>query len=57
MEKPPETEEEIAEEMKELGIDNDATGKPDVLLSGQTVKVIAVFLAVLIALGLILLVF
>lgn len=57
MDKPPETEEEIAEEMKELGVDNDATGAPDVLLSGQTVKVIAVLLAVLIALGLILLVF
>ena len=57
MEKPPETEEEIAEEMKELGIDNDATGTPDVLLSGQTVKVIAGLLAVLMVLGLVLLVF
>lgn len=57
MDKPLETEEEIAEEMSELGIDNDATGKPDLFLSGQTVKVIAALLAVLIALGLILLVF
>jgi hypothetical protein len=57
MEKPPETEEEIAEEMKELGIDNDATGRPDVMLSGQLVKVIAGLLAVLLVLGLVLLVF
>lgn len=57
MEKPPETEEEIAEEMKELGVSNDSTGRPDVLLSGQLVKVIALILAVLIVLGFLLLVF
>lgn len=57
MDKPPETEQEIAEEMKELGIDNDATGTPDVLLSGQTVRVIAGLLAVVLVLGLVLLVF
>ena len=43
--------------MKELGVDNDATGRPDVLLSGQTVKVIAGILAVLLVLGLVLMVF
>lgn len=57
MEKPPETEEEIAEEMKELGIDNDATGSPDVFMSGAVVRVVAVVLVVLLVLGLLVLVF
>lgn len=57
MEKPPETEEEIAEEMKELGIDNDATGSPDLFMSGPVVRVVAVVLVVLLVLGLLVLVF
>lgn len=57
MEKPPETEQEIAEEMKELGVDNDATGSPDVLMSGALVRVVAVVLVVLLVLGLLVLVF
>ena len=57
MEKPPETEEEIAEEMRELGVDNDATGEPDLFLSGQTVKAIAVLLALLMVFGLVVFVF
>lgn len=57
MEKPPETEEEIAEEMRELGVDNDATGSPDVFMSGAVVKVVAVVLVGLLVLGLLVLVF
>lgn len=57
MEKPPETEEEIAEEMRELGIDNEATGSPDVFMSGAVVRVVAVVLVVLLVLGLLVLVF
>lgn len=57
MDKPPETEQEIAEEMKELGVDNDATGTPDVLMSGALVRVVAVVLVVLLVLGLLVLVF
>ena len=57
MEKPPETEEEIAEEMRELGVDNDATGSPDVVMSGAVVKVVAVVLVGLLLLGLLVLVF
>jgi len=57
VEKQPETEEEIAEEMRELGIDNDATGRPDVFMSGAVVRVVAVVLVVLLVLGLLVLVF
>jgi hypothetical protein len=57
MDKPPETEQEIAEEMRELGIDNDATGSPDVFMSGAVVRVVAVLLVVLLVLGLLVLVF
>lgn len=57
MEKPPETEEEIAEEMRELGVDNDATGKPDLFMSGPVVKVVAGVLVILLVLGLLVLVF
>ncbi len=53
----PETPEEIQEEMRELGIDNDATGSPDLFISGPTVKVIAGVLVVLLVAGLLLLVF
>lgn len=57
MEKPPETEEEIAEEMRELGVDNDATGNPDLFMSGPVVKVVAGVLVILLVLGLLVLVF
>ncbi|MFM8520118.1 MAG: hypothetical protein ACKOGM_01095 [Solirubrobacterales bacterium] len=57
MEKPPETEEEIAEEMRELGVDNDATGSPDLFMSGPVVKVVAGVLVILLVLGLLVLVF
>jgi hypothetical protein len=57
MEKPPETEEEIAEEMKELGIDNDATGSPDLFMSGPVIRVVAGILVILLVLGLLVLVF
>jgi len=57
MEKPPETEEEIAAEMRELGIDNDATGSPDLFMSGPVIRVVAGILVVLLVLGLLVLVF
>ena len=57
MEKPPETEEEIAEEMRELGVDNDATGTPDLFMSGPVIKVVAGVLVILLVLGLLVLVF
>ena len=57
MEKPPGTEEEIAEEMRELGVDNDATGSPDLFMSGPVVKVVAGVLVILLVLGLLVLVF
>ena len=57
MENRPETEAEIQEEMRELGIDNQATGKPDVMMSGNVVRVIAAFLALLMLAGALLLVF
>ena len=53
----PETEAEIQEEMRELGIDNEATGSPDVMLSGNLVRVIAAVLAGLMLVGAVLLVF
>jgi hypothetical protein len=57
MEKRPETESEIQQEMKELGIDNEATGSPDVMLSGTLIRVIAGVLVLLLFAGAILLVF
>lgn len=57
MEKPPETEEEIAEEMRELGVDNDATGSPDLFMSGPVIRVVAGILVILLVLGLLVLVF
>jgi hypothetical protein len=57
MEKRPETQEEIQEEMRELGIDNNATGKPDVMMSGTFVRVVAAVLVLLMFAGLMLLVF
>jgi hypothetical protein len=53
----PETPEEIREEMEELGIDNDATGSPDLFMSGPMVKVIALLLVVVLVAGALLLVF
>jgi len=53
----PETEAEIQQEMRELGIDNEATGSPDVMISGNVVRVIAGLLAVLMLAGAVLLVF
>ena len=53
----PETPEEIQEEMRELGIDNDATGSPDLFISGSAVKVGAGILVALLVFGLIVLVF
>lgn len=57
MENHPETEEEIQEEMRELGIDNDATGAPDVMMSGNVVRVVAAVLVLLMLAGALLLVF
>ncbi len=57
MEKPPETEAEIKEEMEELGIDNDATGTPDLFLSGPLLNGIAIFAIILLVAGLMYLVF
>jgi hypothetical protein len=57
MEKRPETESEIQQEMKELGIDNEATGSPDVMLSGTLIRVVAGVLVLLLFAGAILLVF
>jgi len=53
----PETEAEIQQEMRELGIDNESTGSPDVMMSGNVVRVIAALLAVLMLAGAVLLVF
>jgi hypothetical protein len=52
-----ETEAEIQEEMAELGIDNDSTGTPDVMMSGALIRVIAAVLAALLLAGALLLVF
>jgi len=52
-----ETPEEIQEEMKELGIDNDATGEPDLFISGPLLKVAAAVLAVILVIGALYLVF
>lgn len=57
MEHRPETEAEIQEEMRELGVDNDASGAPDVVMSGTLIRVVAASLVVLLVAGLILLVF
>ena len=57
MDKPPETEAEIKEEMEELGIDNDATGTPDLFLSGPLLNGIAIFAIILLVAGLMYLVF
>ncbi|HTU15952.1 MAG TPA: hypothetical protein VMF31_12230 [Solirubrobacterales bacterium] len=53
----PETPEEIQDEMRELGIDNDATGSPDLFISGPAVKVGAGILVALLVFGALVLVF
>jgi hypothetical protein len=52
-----ETEQEIQEEMAELGVSNDAEGTPDVLMSGPVLQVTVIILVVLLAAGALLLVF
>ena len=52
-----ETEEEIRQEMEELGIDNHAEGKPDVLMSGPVIQVTVIILVLLLVAGSLLLVF
>ena len=52
-----ETEEEIRQEMEELGVSNDAEGKPDVLMSGPMIQVTVIVLVVLLVLGALFLVF
>jgi len=52
-----ETEEEIREEMEELGVSNDAGGRPDVLMSGPMLQVTVGILVVLLIAGVLLLVF
>ena len=52
-----ESEDEIREEMEELGIDNHAEGKPDVLMSGPMIQVTVIVLVVLLVAGALLLVF
>lgn len=57
MSKNVETEEEIRQEMEELGVSNDAEGKPDVLMSGPVIQVTVIILLVLLVGGSLLLVF
>ena len=52
-----ETEEEIREEMEELGVSNDASGRPDVLMSGPMIQVTVIILIVVLLAGALLLVF
>lgn len=52
-----ESEEEIREEMEELGVSNDTTGSPDVLMSGPVIQVTVIILVVLLVLGALFLVF
>ena len=52
-----ETEEEIQAEREELGISNDASGKPDVLMSGPVIQVTVIVLVLLLVAGSLLLVF
>jgi len=57
MDNRPETEAEIQEEMRELGVDNEATGSPDVMMSGTVLRVVAAVLVLLMLAGAVLLVF
>ena len=52
-----ETEEEIREEMEELGVSNEAGGSPDVLMSGPILQVTALILVLVLVAGALLLIF
>lgn len=52
-----ETEAEVQEELEELGIDNEATGSPDLFMNGVVVRVVAILLVVLLVIGLVFLLF
>lgn len=52
-----ESEEEIRQEMEELGVSNDAEGSPDVLMSGPMIQVTVIVLVLLLVAGALLLVF
>lgn len=52
-----ESQEEIQKEMEELGVSNDAEGRPDVLMSGPMIQVTVIVLVVLLVLGALFLVF
>ncbi|MBK5111564.1 MAG: hypothetical protein JJE10_09455 [Thermoleophilia bacterium] len=52
-----ETEAEVQEEMEELGIDNDATGSPDLFMNAVVVRVVAIILVVALVGALVLLIF
>jgi hypothetical protein len=52
-----ESEEEIREEMEELGVSNDAEGSPDVLMSGPVIQATVIILVLLLVAGALLLVF
>ena len=52
-----ETPQEIQEEMEELGVDNNATGTPEVFASGPALKVGAGVLVLVLVAGALLLVF
>ena len=51
------TEEEIRQEMEELGVSNDADGKPDVLMSGPMIQATVIILILLLVAGSLLLIF
>ncbi len=52
-----ETEEEIRQEMEELGVSNDAEGTPNVLMSGPMIQATVIILVLLLVIGALLLVF
>ncbi len=52
-----ESQEEIRQEMEELGSSNDEEGRPDVLMSGPVLQVTALILILLIVAGALFLVF
>jgi hypothetical protein len=52
-----ETEQEIQQEMEELGIDNHAEGSPDVLMSGAVIRATVIILILLLVAGSLLLLF
>jgi hypothetical protein len=53
----PETEAEVKEELEELGIDNEATGSPDLFMNGVVVRVVAILLVVVLVVALVFLLF